>query len=151
VGAPHRSRRERRAAKRSSTALRSKWVERRGNPRGGASEPWLLNVAQALPVDPRHGDRPNRARSRHPRRQRSGARVAYKLSDVVAIYPITPSSTMVEWADQWAAQGAPNLWSMVPTVVELQSEGGAAGTLHGALQAGALATTFTASRRVCCC
>jgi pyruvate-ferredoxin/flavodoxin oxidoreductase len=74
------------------------------------------------------------------------ARVAYKLSDVIAIYPITPSSTMGEWADQWATQGAPNLWSTVPTVAELQSEGGAAGALHGALQGGALATTFTASQ-----
>ena len=74
------------------------------------------------------------------------ARIAYKLSDVIAIYPITPSSTMGEWADQWAAQEQPNLWSAVPTVVELQSEGGAAGALHGALQTGALATTFTASQ-----
>ena len=76
----------------------------------------------------------------------AAARVAYKLSDVIAIYPITPSSTMGEWADQWAAQGVPNLWSTVPTVAEMQSEGGAAGALHGALQAGALATTFTASQ-----
>ena len=76
----------------------------------------------------------------------AAARVAYKLSDVIAIYPITPSSTMGEWADQWAAQSVPNLWSTVPTVAELQSEGGAAGALHGALQAGALATTFTASQ-----
>jgi pyruvate-ferredoxin/flavodoxin oxidoreductase len=76
----------------------------------------------------------------------AAARVAYKLSDVIAIYPITPSSTMGEWADQWAAQGMPNLWSTVPTVAELQSEAGAAGALHGALQAGALATTFTASQ-----
>jgi len=74
------------------------------------------------------------------------ARVAYQLSDVIAIYPITPSSPMGEWADQWAAQGRPNLWSAVPTVVEMQSEGGAAGALHGALQTGALATTFTASQ-----
>ena len=76
----------------------------------------------------------------------AAAGVAYKLSDVIAIYPITPSSTMGEWADQWAAQGVPNLWSTVPTVAEMQSEGGAAGALHGALQAGALATTFTASQ-----
>ncbi|HEU5195177.1 MAG TPA: pyruvate:ferredoxin (flavodoxin) oxidoreductase, partial [Methylomirabilota bacterium] len=76
----------------------------------------------------------------------AAARVAYKLSDVISIYPITPSSTMGEWADQWAAQGVPNLWSTVPTVTEMQSEGGAAGALHGALQAGALATTFTASQ-----
>src|SRR5262245_8932024 len=74
------------------------------------------------------------------------AGVAYKLSDVIAIYPITPSSTMGEWADQWAAHCVPNLWSTVPTVAELQSEGGAAGALHGALQAGALGTTFTASQ-----
>jgi pyruvate-ferredoxin/flavodoxin oxidoreductase len=76
----------------------------------------------------------------------AAARVAYRLSDVIAIYPITPSSTMGEWADQWAAQGRPNLWGTVPTVVEMQSEGGAAGALHGALQSGALATSFTASQ-----
>ncbi len=76
----------------------------------------------------------------------AAARVAYKLSDVIAIYPITPSSTMGEWADQWAAQGVTNLWSTVPAIAELQSEAGAAGALHGALQAGALATTFTASQ-----
>jgi pyruvate-ferredoxin/flavodoxin oxidoreductase len=76
----------------------------------------------------------------------AAARVAYKLSDVIAIYPITPSSTMGEWADQWATQSVPNLWSTVPTVAEMQSEGGAAGALHGALQAGSLATTFTASQ-----
>jgi pyruvate-ferredoxin/flavodoxin oxidoreductase len=76
----------------------------------------------------------------------AAARVAYKLSDVLAIYPITPSSTMGEWADQWATQGLPNLWSTIPTVAEMQSESGAAGALHGALQAGALATTFTASQ-----
>ena len=74
------------------------------------------------------------------------ADVAYQLSEVIAIYPITPSSTMGEWADQWAAQRRPNLWGTVPTVVEMQSEGGAAGALHGALQCGALATTFTASQ-----
>jgi pyruvate-ferredoxin/flavodoxin oxidoreductase len=74
------------------------------------------------------------------------ARVAYQLSEVIAIYPITPSSTMGEWADQWAAQQLPNLWNSVPSVIEMQSEGGAAGALHGALQTGALATTFTASQ-----
>ena len=70
------------------------------------------------------------------------ARVAYQLSEVIAIYPITPSSTMGEWA----AQDRPNLWNSVPSVVQMQSEGGAAGALHGALQTGALATTFTASQ-----
>jgi pyruvate-ferredoxin/flavodoxin oxidoreductase len=74
------------------------------------------------------------------------AHVAYQASELIAIYPITPSSPMGEWADQWATEGRPNLWGAVPSVVEMQSEGGAAGALHGALQAGALATTFTASQ-----
>jgi pyruvate-ferredoxin/flavodoxin oxidoreductase len=74
------------------------------------------------------------------------ARIAYALSEVVAIYPITPSSTMGELADSWMAEGRPNLWGAVPRVVEMQSEGGAAGALHGALQTGALATSFTASQ-----
>jgi len=74
------------------------------------------------------------------------ARVAYRLNEVIAIYPITPASPMGEWADAWSSAGRPNLWGSVPTVVELQSEGGAAGTVHGALQAGALTTTFTASQ-----
>jgi pyruvate-ferredoxin/flavodoxin oxidoreductase len=74
------------------------------------------------------------------------AAVAYALSEVIAIYPITPSSAMGEWADQWAAERRRNLWGAIPTVIEMQSEGGAAGALHGALQAGALATTFTASQ-----
>jgi pyruvate-ferredoxin/flavodoxin oxidoreductase len=76
----------------------------------------------------------------------AAATVAYALSEVVAIYPITPASPMGELADAWSATDVPNLWGTVPEVVELQSEAGAAGTLHGALQAGALATTFTASQ-----
>ena len=76
----------------------------------------------------------------------AAARVAYQLNEVIAIYPITPSSAMGEWADQWATERCPNLWGTVPTVAELQSEGGAAGALHGALTTGALATTFTASQ-----
>ena len=76
----------------------------------------------------------------------AAARVAYLASEVVAIYPITPASPMGEWADQWASEGRENIWSSVPRVVEMQSEGGAAGAVHGALQAGALATTFTASQ-----
>ncbi|MCB2153869.1 pyruvate:ferredoxin (flavodoxin) oxidoreductase [bacterium] len=76
----------------------------------------------------------------------AAAHVAYKVSDVIAIYPITPSSPMGEWADQWMADGTPNAWGTVPIVSELQSEGGASGAIHGALQAGALATTFTASQ-----
>jgi pyruvate-ferredoxin/flavodoxin oxidoreductase len=74
------------------------------------------------------------------------ANVAYRVSEVIAIYPITPSSGMGELSDEWAAQGKTNVWGCVPRVVELQSEGGAAGTVHGALQAGSLATTFTASQ-----
>lgn len=76
----------------------------------------------------------------------AAASVAYKLNEVIALYPITPSSTMGEWADTWAAAGAKNLWGTVPSIVEMQSEGGAAGAIHGALQTGALATTFTASQ-----
>ncbi len=76
----------------------------------------------------------------------AAARVAHKLSEVIAIYPITPSTPMGELADAWSAAHQPNLWNTVPTVVEMQSEGGAAGALHGALQTGALATTFTASQ-----
>ncbi len=74
------------------------------------------------------------------------ARIAYLGSEVIAIYPITPASSMGEWADEWAAQGRPNLWGAVPTIIEMQSEAGAAGTLHGALTSGALATSFTASQ-----
>lgn len=74
------------------------------------------------------------------------ADIAYKLSEVIAIYPITPSSTMGEWSDQWAGAQTPNLWGTVPMVMEMQSEGGAAGAVHGALQTGSLTTTFTASQ-----
>jgi pyruvate-ferredoxin/flavodoxin oxidoreductase len=74
------------------------------------------------------------------------ARVAFKLNEVIAIYPITPSSNMGEWADEWAAAEKRNLWNTIPSVIEMQSEGGAAGALHGALQAGSLTTTFTASQ-----
>src|SRR5947199_6240901 len=74
------------------------------------------------------------------------AHVAYRVNEVIAIYPITPSSAMGEWADQWASENVPNIWGTVPQVVEMQSEGGAAGAVHGALQTGSLATTFTASQ-----
>jgi pyruvate-ferredoxin/flavodoxin oxidoreductase len=76
----------------------------------------------------------------------AAARVAYALSEVIAIYPITPASPMAEHCDDWSAAGRPNLWGKVPDVVEMQSEAGAAGALHGALQKGALGTTFTASQ-----
>src|SRR5262245_8626577 len=74
------------------------------------------------------------------------ASVAFRLSEVIAIYPITPSSNMAELCDEWASRGRTNLWGNVPQVAEMQSEGGAAGAVHGALQTGALATTFTASQ-----
>ena len=74
------------------------------------------------------------------------ALIAHKVSEVIAIYPITPSSSMGELADEWSAKKIPNIWGTVPSVIEMQSEGGAAGAVHGALQAGALTTTFTASQ-----
>ena len=76
----------------------------------------------------------------------AAAFVAHKLNEVIAIYPITPSSNMGEWADEWSALGRKNLWGTIPLVIEMQSEGGAAGAVHGALQTGALSTTFTASQ-----
>ena len=74
------------------------------------------------------------------------AYVAYRTNEVIAIYPITPSSPMGEWSDAWAASSRPNIWGTVPSVVEMQSEGGAAGAIHGALQTGSLTTTFTSSQ-----
>ena len=76
----------------------------------------------------------------------AAAYVAHKVNEVCAIYPITPSSPMGEWADQWSSEGKKNIWGTIPAVVELQSEGGASGAVHGALQTGALTTTFTASQ-----
>jgi pyruvate-ferredoxin/flavodoxin oxidoreductase len=76
----------------------------------------------------------------------AAASVAYRVNEVCCIYPITPSSPMAELSDEWSSKGRPNVWGTVPSVVEMQSEGGAAGALHGALQGGALATTFTASQ-----
>jgi pyruvate-ferredoxin/flavodoxin oxidoreductase len=76
----------------------------------------------------------------------AAARVAYKVNEVIAIYPITPASPMGEDADQWAAQEMRNIWGSVPHVIEMQSEAGASGAVHGALQRGVLTTTFTASQ-----
>ncbi|MEO5966277.1 MAG: pyruvate:ferredoxin (flavodoxin) oxidoreductase, partial [Candidatus Limnocylindrales bacterium] len=76
----------------------------------------------------------------------AAARVAYAMSEVISIYPITPASGMAEYCDDWSAAHKPNLWGAVPTVIEMQSEAGAAGAVHGALQKGALTTTFTASQ-----
>ena len=76
----------------------------------------------------------------------AAAYVAYRLNEVMAIYPITPSSPIAEWCDQWASEGKRNLWDTIPSIVEMQSEGGAVGAVHGALQTGTLSTTFTASQ-----
>ncbi|MGP8201892.1 MAG: pyruvate:ferredoxin (flavodoxin) oxidoreductase [Limisphaerales bacterium] len=76
----------------------------------------------------------------------AAAYVAYRVNEVMAIYPITPSSPIAEWCDQWASEGKRNLWGTVPSMIEMQSEGGAAGAVHGALQTGSLSTTFTASQ-----
>ena len=76
----------------------------------------------------------------------AAAYVAHLTNEVIAIYPITPASPMGEWADEWSSLGVKNLWGTTPTVIEMQSEGGAAGTVHGALQAGSLSTSFTASQ-----
>src|ERR1051326_7720668 len=76
----------------------------------------------------------------------AAAYVAHKINEVIAIYPITPSSPMGEWSDQWSSENKPNIWGTVPLVIEMQSQAGAAGALHGALQAGSLATTFTSAQ-----
>ena len=76
----------------------------------------------------------------------AAAFVAHKTNEVIAIYPITPSSPMGEWSDQWSSEGKTNIWGSIPQVIELQSEAGASGSLHGALQGGALATTFTSAQ-----
>ena len=76
----------------------------------------------------------------------AAAEIAHMTNEVIAIYPITPASPMGEWADEWSARNRPNLWGTVPRIIEMQSEGGAAGTIHGSLQSGALTTTFTASQ-----
>jgi pyruvate-ferredoxin/flavodoxin oxidoreductase len=74
------------------------------------------------------------------------AKVVYPLNEVIAIYPITPSSPMGQWSDAWMSETKPNVWRTVPLVVQFQSEGGVAGAVHGALQTGSLTTTFTASQ-----
>jgi pyruvate-ferredoxin/flavodoxin oxidoreductase len=76
----------------------------------------------------------------------AAAYVAYRLNEAMAIYPITPSSPIAEWCDQWASEGKRNLWNTVPAIVEMQSEGGAVGAVHGMLQTGSISTTFTASQ-----
>ena len=75
--------------------------------------------------------------------------MAYRTNEVIAIYPITPASPMGELSDAWAFEGRKNVWGRIPDVEEMQSEGGAAGAVHGSLQTGALSTTFTASQGLC--
>ncbi len=74
------------------------------------------------------------------------ASVAHRVNEVIAIYPITPSSPMGEFSDEWSAAGRTNIWGTIPQVIEMQSEAGAIGAVHGALQAGSLSTTFTSSQ-----
>lgn len=76
----------------------------------------------------------------------AAAHIAHKTNEVIAIYPITPASPMGEFSDEWSAQGKKNIWGGIPEIIEMQSEGGASGAVHGAVQAGALTTTFTASQ-----
>src|SRR5215203_1175591 len=76
----------------------------------------------------------------------AAAHIAYKTSEICAIYPITPSSSMGEWADEWSSTEIKNIYGDIPRVIEMQSEAGAAGAIHGALQGGTLASTFTASQ-----
>ena len=76
----------------------------------------------------------------------AAAYIAHKTNEVIAIYPITPASPMGELSDEWSARKQTNIWGSVPEIIEMQSEAGAAGTVHGALQSGALTTTFTASQ-----
>lgn len=76
----------------------------------------------------------------------AAATIAHLTNEVIAIYPITPASPMGEWADEWSSRSQPNIWGTIPHIIEMQSEGGAAGAIHGALQAGSLVTTFTASQ-----
>ncbi len=105
-------------------------------------------------VDPDHGTttsaRPTASAGQHRETMdgnEAAARVAHAFSEVIAVYPITPSSAMAESCDAWSAAGRTNLWGGVPQVVEMQSEAGAAGALHGAVTKGVLGTTFTASTR----
>jgi len=76
----------------------------------------------------------------------AAAYVAYRVNETMAIYPITPSSPIAEWCDQWATEGKKNLWNTTPAIVEMQSEGGAVGAVHGMLQTGSMSTTFTSSQ-----
>jgi len=101
---------------------------------------------QPVTTSTKHNDRKQARASAMMDGNEAVARIAYALNEVIAIYPITPASSMGEWADQWSAEKRTNLWGTIPAVVEMQSEAGAAGAVHGALQTGSLATTFTSSQ-----
>src|ERR1700733_13480772 len=111
----------------------------------------VRRLRRTMPM-PRHGNgaRTRSSRAMSTRKTMDGntavAHVAYRVNEVCAIFPITPSSTMAELADEWVADGVRNIWGNVPVVQEMQSEGGAAGAVHGALQSGAMTTTFTSSQ-----
>jgi pyruvate-ferredoxin/flavodoxin oxidoreductase len=113
---------------------------------------WYSVAAREFPAEPEHIAAAREETGMAGRRMatmdgnEAAASVAHRLSEVIAIYPITPSSNMGEFSDEWSAKGKTNIWGTVPTVAEMQSEGGAAGAVHGALQAGSLTTTFTASQ-----
>ncbi len=106
-----------------------------------------LNMSSEIALSPRPVPAPpTRAVFKTIDGNEAAAYVAYRLNEVMAIYPITPSSAIAEWCDQWASEGKRNLWGTIPAIVEMQSEGGAVGAVHGALQTGSLSTTFTASQ-----
>src|SRR4051812_35189517 len=105
-----------------------------------------VNRISASDVQPKPSPETSKPKYKTLDANEAAAYVAYRLNETMAIYPITPSSTIAEWCDQWASEGKKNLWGTVPAIVAMQSEGGAAGAIHGMLQTGSLATTFTASQ-----
>src|SRR4029450_6823955 len=110
----------------------------------------IMLITAVNPILLRRGELTNSSTTTRPKVTIDGneaaAYVAHKVNEVIAIYPITPSSPMGEWSDQWSSENKPNIWGTVPLVIEMQSEGGAAGALHGALQGGSLGTTFTSAQ-----
>src|SRR3954469_20609223 len=110
------------------------------------SLPSVNRISSASDVQPKPSPETSKPKFKTLDANEAAAYVAYQLNEVMAIYPITPSSPIAEWCDQWASEGKRNLWGTVPAIVEMQSEGGAVGAVHGALQTGSLSTTVTASQ-----
>src|SRR4051812_946421 len=110
------------------------------------SLPSVNRISSASDVQPKPSPETSKPKYKTLDANEAAAYVAYQLNEVMAIYPITPSSPIAEWCDQWTSEGKRNLWDTVPAIVEMQSEGGAVGAVHGALQTGTLSTTFTASQ-----